>query len=41
MVDIRPIRIPGRWSEGRALDVHTIRNVATGMYQIPSEISYG
>ena len=30
MVDIRPIRIPGRWSDGRALDVHTIRSTHVG-----------
>jgi predicted amidophosphoribosyltransferase len=30
MVDIRPIRIPGRWSDGRALDVHTVRSTHVG-----------
>jgi predicted amidophosphoribosyltransferase len=30
MVAIRPIRIPGRWSDGRALDVHTVRSTHVG-----------
>jgi len=26
MVQIQPVRIPGWWREGRALDVHTVDN---------------
>jgi hypothetical protein len=30
MVAIRPMRIPGRWRDGRALDVHTVSSVYVG-----------
>jgi predicted amidophosphoribosyltransferase len=30
MLQVQPIRIPGRWRDGRALDVHTISSVYIG-----------
>jgi predicted amidophosphoribosyltransferase len=30
MVEVHPLRIPGRWSDGRALDVHTVRSTYLG-----------
>jgi len=30
MVPIRPVRIPGRWRDGRALDVHTTSSEYVG-----------
>jgi competence protein ComFC len=30
MVEVHPLRIPGRWRDGRALDVHTISSAYTG-----------
>jgi hypothetical protein len=30
MVEIHPARIPGRWSDGRALDVHTVSSTFLG-----------
>ncbi len=30
MVEIHPVRIPGRWRDGRALDVHTLGSVYLG-----------
>ena len=30
MVDIQPVRIPGRWRDGRALDVHTVSSTYLG-----------
>ena len=30
MVDIQPVRIPGRWRDGRALDVHTVSSTYVG-----------
>jgi hypothetical protein len=30
MIEFRPIRLPGRWREGYALDVHTVSSVYLG-----------
>jgi adenine/guanine phosphoribosyltransferase-like PRPP-binding protein len=30
MVEIHPARIAGRWADGRALDVHTVRSTYLG-----------
>jgi competence protein ComFC len=30
MVEIHPARIPGRWNDGRALDVHTVSSTYLG-----------
>jgi predicted amidophosphoribosyltransferase len=30
MVQIQPVRIPGRWRDGRALDVHTVSSTYVG-----------
>ena len=30
MVEIQPVRIPGRWRDGRALDVHTVSSTYVG-----------
>jgi competence protein ComFC len=30
MLEIHPIRIPGRWADGRALDFHTVRSTYLG-----------
>jgi len=30
MVEIHPVRIPGRWADGRALDVHTVSSTYLG-----------
>ena len=30
MVQVQPVRIPGRWRDGRALDIHTVSSVYVG-----------
>jgi hypothetical protein len=30
VVEIQPVRIPGRWRDGRALDVHTVSSTYVG-----------
>jgi competence protein ComFC len=30
MVEVHPVRIPGRWDDGRALDVHTVSSTYLG-----------
>ena len=30
MIEIHPVRIPGRWVDGRALDVHTVSSTYLG-----------